>query len=303
MVVADGWVPSFRPGGTARGTYSIKDPYDERNFTRLIESGVIHGKLSDYANRFRLARYVVPAGGPQPLALEGPTAPSSGVASLSVLANGARRVELVDPLGRRMLRDAGSGEDVSEIPGAWIMDVGSEHDDGADWDGSQTGYSLDVAQALEGHYTLRLDADAGHALNVSAYDEAGIFSSDAAGDTAIVPTGSSYDLNYSAAARTIAVTWLGSVGVQTPAVSLNRSRLAVRGNPATGPVEFLITAETDAGDAIEVFDTGGRRVDEVHVAPGSRTVLWRCSGVGCRPGVYLARLRSGAGAVRFVVIR
>ena len=302
-MVADGWVPSYRPGGIARGTYSIKDPYDPRNFTRLIESRDIDGRPSDYANRFRLARYVVPAGGPQPLAVDSTTLAGNGVASLSVLVNGARRVELTDPLGRRMLRDAGSREDVAEIPGAWIMDVGSEHDDGADWDGSQTGYSVDVAQALDGHCILRLDADAGHALNASAYDESGIFSSQAAGDTAVVPTGSSHDVNYSAVARTVAVTWLGSVGVQPPAIPPNRSGLAVRSNPSSGPVEFLITAAADAGDAIEVYDTGGRRMDVVQVASGIRTVSWRCSGVGCRPGVYLARLRWGSGAVRFVVLR
>lgn len=303
FVVADGWVPSYRPGGSARGTYSIKDPYDDRDFTRLIESRIVNGRLSDYANRFRLARYVVPAGGPRPLGLDSAAVAGSGVASLSVLANGTRRVELIDPLGRRMLRDTGSGEDVAEIPGAWIMDVGSEHDDGADWDTSQTGYSIDVAQALEGHYVLRLYASAGHALNVSAYDEAGIFSSDAAGDTSVVSTGSSYDLYYSAAARTVAVTWLGSVGVHTPASPPNRSRLTVRSNPSSGPTEFLISAGVDAGDAIDVFDTSGRRVDVVQVAPGIRTVSWRCSGSGCQPGVYLARLRSGSGAVRFVLVR
>jgi hypothetical protein len=303
MVVADGWVPSFRPGGTARGTYSIKDPYDDRNFTRLIESGVINGRLSDYGNQFRLARYVVPPGGPQPLAMDSSSVASNGTASLSILTNGTWRVELIDPPGRRMLRDAGSGEDVAEIPGAWIMDVGSEHDNGADWDGSQTGYSVDVAQALDGDYLLRLYAEAGHAANVSSYDEAGVISSDAVGDTAVVPTGSAYNVHYSAASGTVAVTLLGPLGVRAPPVQTSRSRLAVRGNPATGPVEFIIRGDLAAGDVIEVFDTSGRRVDVVRVAPGTQAASWHWSRVGCRPGVYLARLRSGSGAVRFVVVR
>lgn len=304
FVVADGWTPSFRPDRTARGTYSIKDPYEPRNFTRLIESRLIPGpnpKVANYRNLFKLARWVEPAPGPQPPGTA--AVAGTGVAGLSVLTNGTRRVELVDPLGRRMLRDAGTDEDIAEIPNAWVMDVGSEHDDGDEWDDRQTGYEVDVAEALDGHYVLSVYADAGHALNVSAHDDAGVFSTDAAGDTAVVPVGASYDLHYSAAERTVAVSYLGPLGVESPVTPAHRLRLAVRRNPATGPVEFVLAAPADVRDAIEVFDPGGRRVGVVRVAPGDRVVRWDWLDGPHRAGVYLARLRSGSEAVRFVVLK
>lgn len=301
MIVADGWTPSFRPAGTARGTYSIKDPYNPRNFTRLIESRMIAGKLANYRDLFKLARWVEPAPGPEPPGATGVA--GTGVPSLSVLTNGTRRLELVDPLGRRMLRDAGTDEDVAEIPDAWVMDVGSEHDDGDDWDDRQTGYQVDVAEVLNGHYLLRVYADEGHAVNISAYDESGVFSTDAVGDTAVVAVGASYDIHYSAAARTVAVSYLGPLGVEPPVTPARHIHFAVRGNPATGPAEFVLAAPPDAGDAIEVFDPGGRRVGVVRVAPGERVVRWDWRDGQHRAGVYLARLRSGSEVVRFVILR
>lgn len=305
FVVADGWLPSFRPNGEARGTYSIKDPYEPRNFTRLIESRLMPGrpqpKVADYGNQFRLARWVEPAPDPAPTAAA--AVASTGVPGLSVLTNGTRRMELVDPLGRRMLRDAGTDEDIAEIPDAWVMDVGSEHDDGDDWDDRQTGYQLDVAEAVDGHYVLHIYADAGHAVNVSAYDDAGVFSTDAAGDTAVVPVGASYDLHYSATARTVAVSHLGSLGVEPSVTTQHRVRLGVGRNPATGPVEFVLTEPADVGDVVDVFDPSGRRVGVVRVSPGDRAVHWDWLDGPHRAGVYLARLRSGSAPLRFVILR
>lgn len=303
MVVADGRAASFRPGGAARGTYSIKDPYNARNFTRLIESGVINGRPYDYANKFRLARYVTPQGAVLPLAPDSPTVAGSGVASLSLLVDGARRVELVDPLGRVMSRDASTGEDVSEIPGAWIMDIGSEHDNGADWDDSQTGYSIDVEVALDGHYLVRLYAENGLALNASSYDETGVISSDAVGDTTVGATANLYDVVYAVSTRTVTVAYLGTLGVSPPPLPANPSRLAVLSNPSSGPVRFVVTGLTGGEDAIEVFDTSGRRVDVLRVVQGAQGVTWNWRHRVGSAGVYLARLKSESGVVRFVVIR
>lgn len=305
VVVADGWVPSYRPDGSTRGTYSIKDPYEERNFTRLIQSRLVGTppRLANYANRFRLGWYVLPPGSLPPLAVDSSAVAGGPGAGLSVLTNGTWRVELSDPLGRRMIRDAGTGEDISEIPGAWIMDVGSEHDNGADWDDSQTGYSIVVPQALDGQYQLSLNAQAGHALNASSFDETGVLSSDAAGDTAVVPLGSSYDVHYVATTQTVNLTFTGSVGVDPRVTPSPRNNLGVRRNPASGPVDFLVGAVSADGDMIDVFDIGGRRVDMIRVDAGSGVVSWSWSKVGCGPGVYLARLRSGAGSVRFVIVR
>ncbi|MBI5708842.1 MAG: hypothetical protein HZC42_00815 [Candidatus Eisenbacteria bacterium] len=294
FVVASGWTSSFRPDGSARGTYSIKDPFDDRNYTKLIE-----GK---YRNTFTMARYVVPVGGPGPLLADSAAAVTVGTAGLVVLASGARRVEIIDPLGRRMLRDAGSGEAIYEIPEAAIEDLSSEHDNGGDVDDPLTGYDLQIPTALDGNYTVRVYADDGLSLSASAYDASGVFASDAAADTSVGPTGNTYRLAYSAAGQSIVVTWLGAVGVESTAPT-GPSLLTVRTNPTTGPVEFVIAGAGTAGDAIEIFDIGGRRVDALDVAPGRQVVSWYWTRAGCRPGVYLARLRSGNAMVRFVVVR
>ena len=91
------------------------------------------------------------------------------------------------------------------------------------------------------------------------------------------------------------------VGPSVPA--RGPSLLAVRTNPAFGPTEFVV-AGSGTGDVIEIFDIGGRSVGVAPVSPGGRNVSWNWSAAGCRPGVYLARLRSRPNEmVRFVVIR
>lgn len=93
------------------------------------------------------------------------------------------------------------------------------------------------------------------------------------------------------------------VGVEphrTPPQSL---RLAVRLNPTTVPVEFVLAAPAAVGDAIEVFDVGGRRVGVVQVALGGQVVQWDWREGQHPAGVYLARLRSGSEAVKFVILR
>jgi hypothetical protein len=147
FVVANGWTSSFQPDGSARGTYSISDPYDPRNYTKLIGARIINGKLNDYGNSFTMARYVVPA----PFLLAGPSGVSSDPPGLSILASGARRVEVIDPLGRHMLRDASTDEGLYEIPDASIEDVGSEHDNDTDADGSLTGYDIEIPTTVDGH--------------------------------------------------------------------------------------------------------------------------------------------------------
>jgi hypothetical protein len=86
-----------------------------------------------------------------------------------------------------------------------------------------------------------------------------------------------------------------------PAVS-GPSLFTVRTNPSTGPVEFLI-AGSEVADVIEIFDIGGRRVEVLAIPAGNRTLSWRWSQAGARPGVYLARLRSRGELVRFSVVR
>jgi photosystem II stability/assembly factor-like uncharacterized protein len=82
-----------------------------------------------------------------------------------------------------------------------------------------------------------------------------------------------------------------------------RGLLAVRTSPASGPVEFVV-ADSKTADAIEIFDIGGRSVDVLPVASGERSLSWQWSQAGCRPGVYLARLRSRSNeTVRLVVVQ
>lgn len=293
MVVADGMTSSFRPDGSARGTYSIKDPYEDRNYTKLIEG--------HYANKFGLARYVEPVT-PEPLAAA-PAATTVGPAGLGLIASGARRVEITDPLGRRMLRDAATGEVVANIPAAWIEDVSSEHDNGGSV-GDLTGFVLHVPAAINGPYTLRIDADDGHSLSASVYDDNGVFASNAAADTSLGPRATIYDVEYSAATQSISVEPSGSVGVD--AGSPAAPRLRVGTNPSRGPVQFVIHRSAASGDVLELFDIAGRKTDELLIPPGlaaGERVAWDWLRAGCSAGVYLARLASGGGTVRFVVLR
>lgn len=70
-------------------------------------------------------------------------------------------------------------------------------------------------------------------------------------------------------------------------------------------MEFVLTGLQVTGDAIDVFDISGRRVDALQITAGTsiQTVTWDWRSVGVRPGVYLARLRSrGSELTRFVVL-
>jgi hypothetical protein len=291
FIVADGWTSSFRPDGSARGTYSIKDPYDPRNYTKLIEG--------QYRNTFTLARYVAPIG----LEVAGSDGVSTGPLGLAIFASGARRVEVIDPLGRRILRDAGSGEGIYEIPDASIEDVSSEHDNGGDVGDPLTGYDIDIGTAFDGHYTVRVYADDGLSMSASGYDVNGIFASDDAADTTAGQTGNVYDVLYSGAGRSVVVTRTSTLDVAS--IPFGSRVLGVRHCPTRDPVEFIIVGGELTGDAIDVLDISGRKVDVVKIAagPGSQTVSWNWRLARCRPGVYLARLRSRANDVtRFVVL-
>jgi hypothetical protein len=95
---------------------------------------------------------------------------------------------------------------------------------------------------------------------------------------------------------------IAPVGVE-PHIPAQRLRLAVRRNPTTVPVEFVLAAPAEVEDAIEVFDLRGRRVGVVQVVPGGRYVQWDWREGQHSAGVYLARLRRGSKAVRFVILR
>lgn len=291
-VVANGWTSSFRPDGSARGTYSIKDPFDPRNFTKLIEG--------QYRNTFVAARYVVPTGLDAFVSVSSVT---SGPPGLSVLASGARRVEVIDPLGRHIMRDAGTGEAVSDIPDAVIEDVASEHDNGGNLDDLPTGYVVDIPTTADGHYTVNVYADNGLSMSASGYGASGVFASDAAVDTTHGATGGTYDILYSGSGQLVVVTDTGTIGVG--AVPVVPSFLRVRRSPTTGPVEFVVSDAGSTEDAIDVFDISGRKMDvvQISVGTGSRAISWDWRLAGCRPGVYLARLRSRPSEMtRFVVL-
>jgi hypothetical protein len=295
FVVASGWTSSFQPDGSARGTYAIKDPYDNRNYIKLIE-----GK---YRNSFTMARYVVPTGA---LDGTGTAFAASDLPGLGILASGARRVEVVDPLGRRMMRDANAGEGVYNIPDASIEDVSSEHDNGGDVDDPLTGYDIEIPTAVDGHYTLTVYADDGLTLSANGYTSSGIFASDGAVDTTPALVRNVYDVMYSGSGQSVSVTLNATTGVNITLPPAGPCLIRVRHSPTTGPVEFVVGGAQVAGDAIDVFDVSGRRVDAVPIAGGSgtQTITWDWRAVGARPGVYLARLRSRAHEMaRFVTLR
>jgi hypothetical protein len=289
FVVASGWTSSFRPDGRARGTYSIRDPFDTRNFTKLIE-----GK---YRNTFSMARYVEPTGLVASEVITG-----TGTPGLGILASGAYRVEVVDPLGRRMLRDAETGEGIYEIPDASIEDESSEHDNGGDVDDPLTGYDLEIPTTVDGTYIVRVFASDGVSLTASGYDASGIFATADAADTTIGAAGNVYEVAYSGAGQSVTVTHTGTVGVRQAPPSTGMLR--VRQSPTRGLVEFVVSS-APPDDAIDVYDISGRRVGivEIGASSGTQTAPWNWRTAGCRPGVYLARLRSrGNEVVRFVVL-
>jgi hypothetical protein len=263
-----------------------------RNFTKLIE-----GK---YANRFIKARYVVPVG-----VLEVAGATAADPPGLGIVASGVRRIEIIDPLGRHMLRDASTGEGVYDIPDASIEDVSSEHDNGGDVDDPLTGYTVEIPTTVDGHYTVTAFADDGLAMSANGYTSTGIFASDGAVDTTATPVGNVYDVAYSGAGQSVSVAHIGTLGVTITSPAPGPSLLHVRRSPTSEPVGFVVTGAVAAGDAIEVFDVSGRRVDVVQMAGGSgaQTVAWDWRTVVVRPGVYLARLHSRPSAMtRFVIL-
>ena len=292
FVVAHGWTSSFRPDGSARGTYFIRDPFDDRNYTKLIE-----GK---YRNTFTMARYVLPTG---TLLVGSDMIAGNDPPGLAILASGARRVEVIDPLGRHMLRDAGTGEGVYEIPDAVIEDISSEHDNGGDVDDPPTGYNIEIPTTVDGHYTITVYSEGGLSMSVNGYTSAGVFASDDAVDTTAAPVGNTYDVLNSGSGQTVSVTHTGTIGVNEIRPSVP-SHLSVRRSPTSGPVEFVLGGMTTS-DAIDVFDITGRRVGAVQIEPseGTRAATWDWRNAGIRPGVYLARLRSRPSEMtRFVVL-
>jgi len=140
-----------------------------------------------------------------PKAKATPRVVSNDVRGLTILASGARRFELVDPQGRRMLRDVRTDESISEIPGAAIEGLSSEHDAGGNLDDGFSGYDLDIPMAVDGHYSVRVDADDGLSMSVTAYGDSGVFASEAAIDTTAGPTSNVYDIYYSGATRSLRI--------------------------------------------------------------------------------------------------
>ena len=292
-VVADGWTFSIDPDGTSQGTYSIKDPFDERNFTKLNQRN--HKK--DYKNCFKLARYVLP-GGPG-------LAPETGPAGLSIIADGAGRVEVIDPLGRRILEDHETGYGVYQIPGSSIEEVFSEHDNGGE-DDPPTGYVIDIPNAVSGTYVFGASANNGLSVSASGYSLSGIFDASADGDTALGAIGRLYSIEYSAAGQSVILKRMGGLGIE--ATPTNRPPLiSVRQNPTRGLIEFVLSSQVADADVIEIFDVSGRLVDVVNTRDhsGERNATWDWRKSGAVPGIYFGRLRFKGHEVtaRFAVLK
>lgn len=157
---------------------------------------------------------------------------------------------------------------------------------------------------VDGHYTANVYSNAGLSLSASGYDVAGVFATDIVADTTAGNVSGRYDILHSSSGQSIAISYSGALGVEAAPVRA-AVVLSARRNPSSGPVEFLIAGGTRAPDVIEIFDVGGRIVGKVEVsAYGAQSVTWDWRASQCKPGVYLARLRSGAGQVaRFVILR
>ena len=227
FVVADGWTTSFRPDTSARGTYSIKDPYDPRNYTKLIQG--------TYRNTFSMARYVVPEA-----MLDAKRAQiASEVVGLDMIASGARRIEVVDPTGHHILRDADSGENTSDVSEASVEDLSSEHDNGGDVDDPLTGYAVHIPSAADGHYAVSVYSGDGLALNASGYDGSGVFNSAAVTDTTAGSAGNQYDVVLSSAGHSVTISQIGTLGVSGSREAI--VHLRILSNPSLGLVQFALS--------------------------------------------------------------
>jgi hypothetical protein len=299
-VVADGWTSSIRPDTTARGTYWIKDPYDPRNFTKLIEAMVnSRGVVRSYGNEYRLARYVVPVTGPDPQGTPLAQALAVGPSHIGILLDGARRIEITDPSGRTVVRDATTGEANDGMPNVIVEVLASEHDDTHEDVETITGFDLDIMSPSDGHYSVRAYADNGSSINVSAHDDAGIYAAVSAVDTSVAPPGRAfgrvYDVAVSGAGTAVAIALVGTLDA-APVPGGGNSIRVVR-CPTSGPVQLMVSGVSKGDDAIEVFDVGGRKVGLLSLvaSAGPQTVEWDWRSARCRPGVYLVRQRSQAG--------
>jgi hypothetical protein len=203
-----------------------------------------------------------------------------------------------------MTRNATTGEGVYDIPNASIEDVSSEHDNGGGLDLAPTAYDVEVPTTVDGHYTVNIYSNAGLSLSASGYDAAGVLATDIVADTTAGNVGGSYDILYSSSGQSVAIGYSGALGVEA-APARDAVVLRALRNPSSGPVDFLIAGGTRGPDVIEIFDIGGRSVGKVDVSgAGAHSATWDWRASGCKPGVYLARLRSGAGQVaRFVILR
>jgi len=180
-------------------------PTGDRTQTNRVADRTASGNTLDHPNSAGDPSAVL---SPPPLQATRPTPPGLGI-----LASGARRIEVIDPLGRRMMRDASTDEGIYEIPDAVIEDVSSEHDNGADADDSLTGYDVDIPTTVDGHYTVIVYSDDGLAMSANGYTSAGIFASDDAVDTTATPVGNVYDVLYSGSGQSVAVTHTATIGV------------------------------------------------------------------------------------------
>jgi hypothetical protein len=76
---------------------------------------------------------------------------------------------------------------------------------GGNSDDRFSGYDLDIPMAIDGHYAVRIDADDGLSMSVTAYGDSGVFASEAVIDTTAGPTSSAYDVHYSAVTRSLSI--------------------------------------------------------------------------------------------------
>lgn len=291
FVVADGWVPSFWPGPSARGTYAIKDPFTPRNYTRLIR-----GK---YLNEFKLGRYVVPPAAQQSMAADDRR-------GLGLVVSHTTNVTVTDPMGRQIRRNPGTGLYESTIPDAWVIDdVAGNHDIDGELDAAPINYQIFIPSAVDGEYVVQATTDGGMGVSVAACDSNGVIAVTAAIDTSTSPVIVTYDVTYSSGTGSVGIEERGTTAVHQPP-GRSRSTLQVRRNPSIGPVEFLVTSAGKEAETIDVYDLTGRQVGTISAgvsSGGVTTARWDWSRTGYGSGVYLARLRSTGRAVRFVALR
>ncbi len=291
FIVAHGWEPAFVSAGSARGTYSVRDP--GFNVQRLIQDR--------YDNKFIAARGLrrkSPSGVPAP---QFAATVEEADEALTIGINGPAHAYITDPLGRVIRLDEQLGEYVTSIPDV-VADrrlAVDDHDDPAT--GGEPIDLICLQNAVAGQYSLLVQSEADGVVWVSgsAYHDVTAEAHAALFHVASLGMQAQYRLAYSpGASPTVDLEFLSTTDVpqsQWP----EQLMLRLAANPARGQMPLIYGLAPGVSGILDFFDISGRRIRSMQLMGRSSGEQWAWwdgrddNGVARPSGIYLVRLRAG----------